>query len=171
MNDLFDTIVKITTARNTINAAVADQEHCKSLGGPGDLRVDDMPEVRAGVKRVLEIMSDGNWYSNQELRDATGLEQADRRRRELSAMGYTIHKRRVGGSRHFVYRLGSQMNEEEVKRRFAQNRRKTAKANRRVDIAVQALNLIRRESNTVRCNRIARQALQALGVDVDAVVE
>ena len=71
-----------------------------------DLRVKDAKPLQAGVQKVFDIMSDGKWYSVPQLRELSGLDQADRRMRSLKEHGYKIHKQRIKDSRSFEYRLG-----------------------------------------------------------------
>jgi hypothetical protein len=71
----------------------------------GYLFASDWKELRAGERQVWRILSDGAWHTLSELREATGLESADRRLRALRNHGFIIECRRIGPKRSFVYRM------------------------------------------------------------------
>ena len=81
------------------------RQYIASIGGERVVREMDVEHLKAGVRRVYEVMQDGEWHSIEELRERTGQAQADRRMRELRAEGFTIEKKRVGESRSWAYRL------------------------------------------------------------------
>ena len=81
------------------------RQYIASIGGERVVREMDVEHLKAGVRRVYEVMQDGEWHSIEELRERTGQAQADRRMRELRAEGFVIEKHRVGGSRLWLYQL------------------------------------------------------------------
>lgn len=80
-----------------------------SLGGQGILNAKDIKELSAACQRVLELMSDGQWYGAEEIRLAAGSDgvpasEGLRRMRELKAL-FNIERRRAGDGRNFEYRI------------------------------------------------------------------
>ena len=75
-----------------------------SIGGDGIIQRKDIAHLKAGVKEVFKIMSDGRWYTIRELRKAIDQEEAGRRMRELREAGINIEKRRSPFSRAWHYR-------------------------------------------------------------------
>jgi len=111
-NELFELGAKITAPNALTNLELQTRQqkydYIAKLSGNGstDLRIEDAKPLQAGVQKVFDIMSDGNWYSVPQLRELSGLDQADRRMRTLKEHGYKIHKQRIKNSRSFEYRLG-----------------------------------------------------------------
>ena len=109
--ELFELGAKITAPSRVtlekLNTRKEQFEYVAKLSGNGstNLRVKDAKPLQSGVAKVLEIMSDHEWYSVPRLRELTGMDQADRRMRTLKEHGYTIEKRRIKDSRSFEYRL------------------------------------------------------------------
>lgn len=82
------------------------------LGGEGILEPGDIPELSAGVQRVLRLMSDYQWHSREEILDVAGTDGAQaseglRRLRELRRW-YVVDKMKTGG-RNWAYRLGPEL--------------------------------------------------------------
>jgi hypothetical protein len=109
--ELFELGAKITAPSALTNLELQTRQqrfdYIAKLSGNGstNLRVKDAKPLQSGVAKVLEIMSDHEWYSVPRLRELTGMDQADRRMRELRDHGYTVDKRRIQDSRSFEYRL------------------------------------------------------------------
>jgi len=85
------------------------QRDISRLGGEGILTPDDVPELKAGTRRVLTLMSDGQYHSAQEVLVAAGKDgipatEGLRRLRELRAHGFDVEKERTG-NRQWMYRL------------------------------------------------------------------
>tara|TARA_R110000824_G_scaffold5263_3_gene24417 strand:+ start:3047 stop:3445 length:399 start_codon:yes stop_codon:yes gene_type:complete len=98
-------IVRVTAPLPVHLETRKDKErYIQKLGGD-TLRTKDAKPLHAGTKKVLQIMSNGIWFTIPELREASGLDQADRRMRELRGHGYMIERKRIGDSRSFQYRL------------------------------------------------------------------
>jgi len=80
-----------------------------SLGGQGILRVSDLEDLRDSVRRVFELMSDGQWHRAKAIKIAAGggTEQSEglRRMRELRDNGLVVEKRHVKGTRAHEYKL------------------------------------------------------------------
>ena len=65
----------------------------------------DMKELSNGRRRGLNLMSDCQWHTAEEVRLAAQGSEGLRRLRELRKM-YDIEKRRMAeGSRHYEYRI------------------------------------------------------------------
>lgn len=80
----------------------------QSLGGEETLTDKDMLELGAGVRRIYEMMKDGQWYSRDEIDKAAGrhgypAKEGTRRLRELRRW-FTIEKVKAN-NRHWHYRL------------------------------------------------------------------
>ena len=85
------------------------QRDISRLGGEGILTPDDIPELKAGTRRVLALMLDGRFHSADEIMGAAGkggvpAMEGLRRMRELRAHGFDVEKERVG-NRRWMYRL------------------------------------------------------------------
>lgn len=85
------------------------EEHIKKLGGEGILCDADMPSLKAGRKRVFELMRDGAWHTAEEICDAAGengipAREGLRRMRELRQHGFFIERERMD-HRRFRYRM------------------------------------------------------------------
>ena len=110
--ELFELGGKITAPRALTNTELRMREqkfsYVEKLSNQHsvDLRIEDAKPLEAGVKKVFDIMSDGMWYSVPQLRELSGLDQADRRMRQLKERGHKIYKQRIKDSRSFEYRLG-----------------------------------------------------------------
>jgi hypothetical protein len=110
--ELFELGKKITAPRALTNIELRTRQQKfdyiakLSSNDSTDLRIKDAKPLQAGVQKVFDIMSDGKWYSVPQLRELTGLDQADRRMRQLKERGYKIHKQRIKDSRSFEYRVG-----------------------------------------------------------------
>lgn len=79
-----------------------------SLGGGETLTDKDLVELGAGVRRVYEMMKDGQWYSRDQIDQAAGrygypAKEGTRRLRELRRW-FTIEKVKAN-NRHWHYRL------------------------------------------------------------------
>jgi len=84
----------------------------KRLGGHGILSDDDIAELKAGTRRVYDLMCDGEWHNANDIRMAAGKDgvpasEGTRRLRELRTItGLCIERRKVDGvSRLFEYRI------------------------------------------------------------------
>lgn len=105
--ELFELGAKITApfpVHKILETRKDKERYIQKLGG-NTLRPKDAKPLHSGVVQVLEIMSNREWFSVPMLRELTGMDQADRRMRELKTYGYTIEKRRIKDSRSFEYRL------------------------------------------------------------------
>jgi len=85
------------------------QRDISRLGGEGILTPDDIPELKAGTRRVWALMQDGQFHSAQEIMGAAGkgdipAMEGLRRMRELRAHGFDLEKERMG-NRRWMYRL------------------------------------------------------------------
>ena len=85
------------------------QRDISRLGGEGILTPDDIPELKAGTRRVLAPMLDSRFHSAEEIMAAAGKGDVPameglRRMRELREHGFDVEKERVG-NRRWVYRL------------------------------------------------------------------
>lgn len=81
-----------------------------ALGGKGILTDEDLEDLGQGCRRVYDLMKDGEWHNDSEIREAAGSggEEATeglRRMRELRASGLAISRRRVEASRRWEYRI------------------------------------------------------------------
>lgn len=74
-------------------------------GGEGILTLADIPDLKAGTRRVFNLMKDGRWYLREEIEEAAQGVEGMKRMRELRGMGYTINKFRVPGTRQWRYQL------------------------------------------------------------------
>jgi|TARA_Y100000034_G_scaffold101689_1_gene126140 hypothetical protein len=79
------------------------------LGGVGILTDQDLADLKGGVRRVFDLMSDGEWYDRNAICLAAGTDgipayEGMRRMRELRDRGLEVEGRRLGG-RQWVYRL------------------------------------------------------------------
>jgi len=79
------------------------------LGGEGILTPEDIPELKAGARRVLALMRDSRFHSAEEIMVAAGkggvpAMEGLRRMRELRAHGFDVEKEMVG-TRRWMYRL------------------------------------------------------------------
>lgn len=86
-----------------------DAKKAKELGGRGLLTEQDLRELADGVRRVYELMKDGEWYTPDAICMAAGqggkrAGDGLRRMRQLREK-YQVEKRRLGGDRIWVYRL------------------------------------------------------------------
>jgi len=83
----------------------------KAVGAHGILDDADLLDLRAGTKRVAALMSDGAWYSADEIREAAGKDgqpasEGLRRARDLRKIpGVILERRKKQGSRLFEYRI------------------------------------------------------------------
>ena len=71
------------------------QRDISRLGGEGILTPDDIPELKAGTRRVWALMQDGQFHSAQEIMGAAGkgdipAMEGLRRMRELRAHGFDL---------------------------------------------------------------------------------
>lgn len=83
-------------------------DYVKQVGGSETLSADDAKDLRAGTKRVFELMKNGGWFSADQICFAAGLNgcparEGLRRLRSLRGL-YTIERQR-GEGRNFIYRL------------------------------------------------------------------
>lgn len=75
------------------------------------LSVKDQSELRAGVRRVWELMRDGGWHEADDIEMAAGengvpAREGLRRMRQLREYGFRIDRRKAdGSSRNFEYRI------------------------------------------------------------------
>ena len=79
------------------------------LGGEGILTADDLPDLKAASRRVLKLLGDHQWHHPDEIMRAAGTgntpaREGLRRMRELRPY-YHIERKRLEGSRLFLYRL------------------------------------------------------------------
>ena len=87
-----------------------------SLGEVQTLNDSDLESLRAGVRRVYDLMNRGGWHEAQAIRLAAGehgipASEGLRRMRELRKFGFEIERERVEGSRSWRYRLRSDRND------------------------------------------------------------
>ena len=80
------------------------------LGGQGILTPEDIPELKAGARRVLALMLDGQYHTAYEIMVAAGSDgvlatEGLRRMRELRTHGFGLEKERMGTHRQWMYRL------------------------------------------------------------------
>lgn len=80
----------------------------RRLGGEGILNTTDLDDLKAGVRRVFDLMQDGDWYDRNAICLAAGTDgipayEGMRRMRELREW-FTVERKRLDG-RYFVYRL------------------------------------------------------------------
>tara|TARA_Y100000310_G_C20484478_1_gene716232 strand:- start:102 stop:491 length:390 start_codon:yes stop_codon:yes gene_type:complete len=78
------------------------------LGGVGILTDQDLADLKGGVRRVFDLMSDGEWYDRNAICLAAGTDgipasEGMRRMRELRQW-FEVERRNLGG-RRWVYRL------------------------------------------------------------------
>jgi len=79
--------------------------YIRSLGGEGILTEEDVPDLRKGRGRVLQLMSDFAWHSRSAVCDAAQQVEGSRRLRELRKW-FTIRCRRdTVDKRLFSYQL------------------------------------------------------------------
>lgn len=88
---------------------VGIEEYIKSIGGEKHLDENDAVQLKAGTKRVLELMKDGQWHEADEICLAAGqngipAREGLRRARELRRLGYLLECSK-GEGRSFKYRL------------------------------------------------------------------
>lgn len=86
-----------------------EPKKAKELGGRGLLTEQDLRELAEGVKRVYELMKDGEWHTPDAICMAAGnggkrAGDGLRRMRQLREK-YQVEKRRLAGDRIWVYRL------------------------------------------------------------------
>ena len=92
-------------------STVPGPKSLKAIGAVGTLSTADLEELRAGSRRVAELMCDGNWYTAEEIREAAGTEgkpatEGLRRLRELRELpGISIEREKIPGTRSFRYKL------------------------------------------------------------------
>lgn len=78
------------------------------LGGHGILTLKDIEELTGAVKRVFDVLRDGQWHTVEELQ-AVGGREATRRARQLRQHGLNVEVKRFGESRDFRYRLAGRV--------------------------------------------------------------
>ena len=82
----------------------------KRHGAYGVLMSQDVEDLKAGTRRVFDLMRDGEWHSPEAIEMAAGengvpARGGARRMRDLRAIpGVTVERRSIGG-RKFRYRM------------------------------------------------------------------
>lgn len=81
----------------------------RRLGGEFTLTAEDLAKLKAGVRRVFDLMKDGQWHTRTEIMLAAGehgvpASEGLRRMRELRRW-FRVETQRVPESRDWVYRL------------------------------------------------------------------
>jgi len=85
----------------------AERAHYARMHGGADGTISDdrVPRLQRACWTILNLMLDGAWHAPDEIRDASGgLLSADRRRRDLRALGCQFEQRNDGGGA-FRFRL------------------------------------------------------------------
>ena len=88
-------------------ATPAERTHYARMhgGADGTITEDRVPRLQRACWSILNLMLDGAWHTPDEIRDASGgLLSADRRRRDLRALGCQFEQRHDGGGL-FRFRL------------------------------------------------------------------
>lgn len=87
------------------------QREIRRLGGDGILTATDLPDLHSGTGRVFRMMLDGRWYSAEQIELAAGengvpAREGLRRMRDIRKIpGFDIERKRLDGTRQWVYRL------------------------------------------------------------------
>ena len=79
-------------------------DHALSRIGAQELTQEDIDSLNASVRRVYDLLSDGNWHDAESIRVAARGSEGLRRMRELREY-CEIQKRRISGTRTWEYRL------------------------------------------------------------------
>ena len=93
---------------------MSDDNFIPAHGGEGILNDSDVAELKAGIRRVYELMKDCDWHTRQGICKAAGQNglpaaEGTRRLRDLRPVlkpyGFEVALKRVTGTRSYLYRI------------------------------------------------------------------
>jgi len=114
---LFETSKTMHTERIDLSWTDDGFKRSMRLGADDILKETDIEDLKGGVRRVWDLMSDREWHSASEIRIAVGKNGAEaseglRRLRELrQSIGIVVEKMKVEDRRLWIYRVIDQREE------------------------------------------------------------
>jgi len=81
------------------------ERQIRAIGGEGIVTPEDLSVFCEQRWRVFKMMSDGRWYTRPQIEAAARGADGLRRMRQLRDVGIVIPRRRIQGTRTFVYRI------------------------------------------------------------------
>ncbi len=74
------------------------------IGATPELTTKDLLRLKGAVKKVHELMKDGQWHTASSIIEASGIREGLRRLRELRDKGKTIERKHLGNG-EFSYKM------------------------------------------------------------------